>query len=178
MAVKFHQIFTGSEESLLQTGLSSDSLTPLCISRATEVEEAISVHSKGSASNYSGKIRALIFNMKKNADLREKVILGFTTVKALVNMTPAELATAEANKKRTETVKKLQDSMALDWDESNEHKINEQCGITGDLLKASLFTCGRCKSIKTTSTQKQTRSADEPMTVFVFCLNCGKRWKC
>jgi len=116
--------------------------------------------------------------MKKNADLREKLILGFTTVKSLVNMTPAELATAEENKKRTDTIQKLQDSMRLDWDDANENKINEQCGITGDLLKASLFTCGRCKSIKTTSTQKQTRSADEPMTVFVFCLNCGKRWKC
>ncbi len=52
------------------------------------------------------------------------------------------------------------------------------CGIKGELLKASLFTCGRCKSIKTTSTQKQTRSADEPMTVFVLCMNCGNRWKC
>jgi hypothetical protein len=46
-------------------------------------------------------------------------------------------------------------------------KINEMCGIKGELLQASLFTCGRCKSVKTTSTQKQTRSADEPMTVFV-----------
>ena len=66
----------------------------------------------------------------------------------------------------------------LDWVPENENKINEMCGIKGDLLKASLFTCGRCKSTKTTSTQKQTRSADEPMTVFVLCLNCGKRWKC
>jgi len=178
MAAKFHEIFSGSEASLLQTGLSSEALSPLCISRATEVEEAINLHSKGNASTYSTKVRALIFNMKKNADLREKLILGFTTVKSLVNMTPAELATAEENKKRTDTIQKLQDSMRLDWDDANENKINEQCGITGDLLKASLFTCGRCKSIKTTSTQKQTRSADEPMTVFVFCLNCGKRWKC
>jgi transcription elongation factor S-II len=40
------------------------------------------------------------------------------------------------------------------------------------------FKCGRCKSIKTTYFQMQTRSADEPMTVFVSCLNCGKNWKC
>lgn len=40
-----------------------------------------------------------------------------------------------------------------------------------------LFTCGKCKTKKTTYTQKQTRSADEPMTTFVLCKNCGNRWK-
>lgn len=39
------------------------------------------------------------------------------------------------------------------------------------------FTCGKCKSKKTTYTQAQTRSADEPMTTFVTCLNCDHRWK-
>ena len=41
-----------------------------------------------------------------------------------------------------------------------------------------LFTCGKCKSKKTTYYQMQTRSADEPMTTFVTCINCAKRWKC
>ena len=40
-----------------------------------------------------------------------------------------------------------------------------------------LFKCGKCKSTKTTYYQMQTRSADEPMTTFVTCLNCTKRWK-
>jgi transcription elongation factor S-II len=40
------------------------------------------------------------------------------------------------------------------------------------------FTCNKCKSKKTTYYQLQTRSADEPMTTFVSCLNCGKNWKC
>ena len=39
------------------------------------------------------------------------------------------------------------------------------------------FTCHKCKSKKTTYTQAQTRSADEPMTTFVTCLNCDNRWK-
>jgi len=41
-----------------------------------------------------------------------------------------------------------------------------------------LFKCGKCKTMKTTYTQAQTRSADEPMTTFVTCLNCENRWKC
>ena len=32
-------------------------------------------------------------------------------------------------------------------------------------------------SKKTTYTQAQTRSADEPMTTFVTCLDCNHRWK-
>ena len=40
------------------------------------------------------------------------------------------------------------------------------------------FKCGKCKSVKTTYYQMQTRSADEPMTTFVTCKGCGNRWKC
>ena len=48
------------------------------------------------------------------------------------------------------------------------------------ILEASTdnFTCWKCKSKKCTYYQLQTRSADEPMTTFVTCLNCGSRWKC
>jgi len=42
----------------------------------------------------------------------------------------------------------------------------------------SFYTCGKCKSNKVEHTQRQTRSADEPMTVFCNCLKCGKRWRC
>lgn len=40
-----------------------------------------------------------------------------------------------------------------------------------------MFKCGKCKSMKTTYYQMQTRSADEPMTTFVNCMNCNNRWK-
>ena len=39
------------------------------------------------------------------------------------------------------------------------------------------FKCTRWKQRKCTYYELQTRSADEPMTVFVTCLNCGKRWR-
>lgn len=35
----------------------------------------------------------------------------------------------------------------------------------------------KCSTRKTTYYQMQTRSADEPMTTFVTCHECGKRWK-
>lgn len=43
---------------------------------------------------------------------------------------------------------------------------------------AGIFKCGKCKSKKTTYYQMQTRSADEPMTTYVTCMECSNRWKC
>jgi transcription elongation factor S-II len=40
------------------------------------------------------------------------------------------------------------------------------------------FTCRKCKGNQCTYYQMQTRSADEPMTTFIFCLGCNNRWKC
>ena len=46
------------------------------------------------------------------------------------------------------------------------------------LAVKSFYTCGKCKSDKVEHTQRQTRSADEPMTVFCNCLKGGNRWRC
>jgi len=39
------------------------------------------------------------------------------------------------------------------------------------------FLCKGCKKRECTYYEHQTRSADEPMTIFIQCLNCGKRWR-
>ena len=39
------------------------------------------------------------------------------------------------------------------------------------------FTCSKCKSKKCTYYEMQTRSADEPATIFITCLDCGKNWR-
>lgn len=43
--------------------------------------------------------------------------------------------------------------------------------------ESGLFQCRKCKSRNTTYYSLQTRSADEPMTNFITCKNCGNRWK-
>ena len=42
---------------------------------------------------------------------------------------------------------------------------------------SNLFKCPRCYKSKTIHCEVQTRSSDEPMTTFITCLECGKRWK-
>jgi transcription elongation factor S-II len=39
------------------------------------------------------------------------------------------------------------------------------------------FLCRKCGKRECTFYEMQTRSADEPMTIFITCLSCGNRWK-
>jgi hypothetical protein len=50
--------------------------------------------------------------------------------------------------------------------------------LEGNLAMATdRFRCSQCKKKLCSYYELQTRSADEPMTIFVSCLNCGKNWK-
>ena len=41
----------------------------------------------------------------------------------------------------------------------------------------TLYKCGKCGARKTTIHELQTRSADEPMTLFITCFNCKHKWR-
>jgi len=66
------------------------------------------------------------------------------------------------------------------WQELIDKKIIKDKNKFESNLEASTdtFTCRKCKSNKCTFYQQQIRSADEPMTTFVTCIECGNRWKC
>ncbi|KAJ0036460.1 hypothetical protein NQD34_005137 [Periophthalmus magnuspinnatus] len=53
-----------------------------------------------------------------------------------------------------------------------EHQLSRVGGTETDM-----FVCSKCKGKNCTYNQVQTHSADEPMTTFVVCNNCGNRWK-
>ena len=41
----------------------------------------------------------------------------------------------------------------------------------------SVLQCGKCKQNTVDYYEKQTRGADEPMTLFAHCQTCGNRWR-
>ena len=59
-----------------------------------------------------------------------------------------------------------------------EQQIREKRQLEGNKAMATdRFLCKRCHKRECTYYELQTRSADEPMTIFITCLNCGKHWK-
>ena len=69
------------------------------------------------------------------------------------------------------------DEMKKFRQECAKESIREAQVAKNQGTETDLFKCGKCGKRRTTYTQLQTRSADEPMTTFVLCLDCGKRWK-
>ena len=65
------------------------------------------------------------------------------------------------------------------WKELIDQKIKRDENKYNTCIQAStdMFTCRKCKSKRCTYYELQTRSADEPATIFVTCLDCGKNMK-
>lgn len=59
----------------------------------------------------------------------------------------------------------------------NDQNLKNARAAQDTQAETDQFKCGRCKQRKCKYYQMQTRSADEPMTTFVTCVNCGNRWK-
>lgn len=118
---------------------------------------------------YINRSKDIVFNLDPNSyvgnkKLIEKLFSGDFNEFELCNMSSKQLyperwieLNDEIVKEQTEELRKLK----------GDDKIQED----------GLFKCGKCKKWKTTYYQMQTRSADEPATTYVNCLNCGNRWK-
>ena len=65
------------------------------------------------------------------------------------------------------------------WKVHIEKKMKRDASKYNDNMQAStnMYTCKKCKSQRCTYYEMQTRSADEPATIFVTCLDCGKNWR-
>jgi len=116
------------------------------------------------ASIYKQKFLTIQKSLKDNPKLKSKILEKKLKTQDVINMRPEHLCPDGLYAKQIE--EKIHKDMKKEY---LSREIKNQEGF---------FKCGRCKSMKTTYYQLQTRSADEPMTTFVSCLNCGRNWKC
>jgi transcription elongation factor S-II len=109
---------------------------------------------------YADHLRTIYINLS-NKELTELVDTGVIKSHEIAFMTHQEMQPRRWDKMIAE--KAVRDK--------NKFETNIEAST-------DLFTCRKCRSKKCTYYALQTRSADEPMTTFVSCLNCGCRWKC
>ena len=107
---------------------------------------------------YVDHLRSIYFNLKPA--LLEKIKNGEILAQQVPFMTHQELQPEK-------------------WSKLIELKIKRDKSKFENNVEASTdtFTCRKCKSNKCSYYQLQTRSADEPMTIYVTCLSCDNRWK-
>jgi transcription elongation factor S-II len=135
------------------------------LSKATAVEAAAYDYlGPETKEEYRQKMRSLFQNLKNksNPGLRVRVISGEITPDKFVRMTSDELRSEEQREKDKKLQKQNMDNAMVPQQERS--------------ISTSL-QCGKCGQRKVTYTEAQTRSADEPMTLFCTCMNCGKSWR-
>ena len=95
-----------------------------------------------------------------NSELIERWKDGEFTLDSLGHWTPYELQPSQ-------------------WKDLKDQQFRrEQRILEGNIAMATdRFRCSRCKKKQCSYYELQTRSADEPMTIFISCINCGKQWK-
>ncbi|KFM05453.1 Transcription elongation factor A protein 3, partial [Aptenodytes forsteri] len=139
-----------------------------CEKMASEIEDHILWGGLGELKStdmkYRNRVRSRISNLKdpKNPSLRRNVLCGAILPSLIARMTAEEMASDELKELRN----------AMTQEAIREHQMAKTGGTVTDL-----FQCGKCKKKNCTYNQVQTRSADEPMTTFVLCNECGNRWK-
>ncbi|XP_076136661.1 transcription elongation factor A protein 3 isoform X9 [Alosa pseudoharengus] len=135
-----------------------------CDSVAAEIEDHVYKEFRATDMKYKNRVRSRISNLKdpKNPNLRKNVLAGSIELVRFATMTAEEMASDELKELRN----------TLTQEAIREHQMAKTSGTTTDLLQ-----CGKCRKKNCTYNQVQTRSADEPMTTFVLCNECGNRWK-
>jgi len=110
---------------------------------------------------YTDKLKSIYINLKESPKLLEQIKDKQIEAKVLAFMTHQEM-------------------MPEKWDDMIQQKMKRDKTKYEDNMVASTdtFTCRKCHSNKCAYYQQQVRSADEPMTTFVTCVECGNRWKC
>ena len=109
---------------------------------------------------YLDRLRSIYINLK-NPIFLEQINNGEITYQMLAYMTHQEMNPERWKKLIDEKIKR---------DENKYNTENIQAST-------DMFTCKKCKSKRCTYYELQTRSADEPATIFVTCLDCGKNMK-
>ena len=136
------------------------------IEKVVEIEEKLNETLTGETP-YVNRVLEIIHNIKdkKNAEFRENIINGVIKPEDLCTMNAIDMLSKKRQKEIEEEKIKQVDEVRADWQEKHGQ------------VTEGVYKCRVCGGKKTIQHEQQTRSADEPMTLFITCLNCKNTWK-
>ena len=126
---------------------------------------------------YQAQLRSRVYNLKNNERLRFEVVFDHINPYLFATMKAEDMAKDELKKKREELHSQRMEEARSDWAVANFDKLQAAAGVSSD--SKSMYECPKCGSTRVHSHAQQTRSSDEPMTVFCQCLNkeCNQRFR-
>ncbi|XP_063902185.1 transcription elongation factor A protein 1-like [Zophobas morio] len=134
------------------------------VSVAVEVEKALFQRYNSAGISYKNAAIARRACLSENSQLRQLLLSGALSPCEFAKMSPEEMETNDLK-----AAKKVA-----------KEKLLHSCKQSTKTLQTTReFTCGKCKNDHCQFFEMQTRSADEPMTMFVFCMTpgCNNKWK-
>jgi len=114
---------------------------------------------------YLSKVRSIYSNIKEdsyiqNKEFKSKILSGIINPDEIASLSPYDIY--------PEIWKELIDL------KSKSDKLRYE--LKPEAM-TDVFKCRKCGSRSCSYYEVQTRSADEPMTQFINCLDCGNRWR-
>ena len=123
--------------------------------------EAVAHAVSHSRAMYLDKMQQIVYNVHTNAMLRDKTNIALMSNEEMATGTIIQDIERESRKQR----------------ERFDHILAEKYEKISDSSCKSALRCRRCGNPDVVADQKQTRGADEAMTIFCTCTKCGNRWR-
>jgi DNA-directed RNA polymerase subunit M/transcription elongation factor TFIIS len=136
-----------------------------CISYANENDITKSWKNPRFAHLYLEKARSVISNLDKNSYIKNVKLVDRIKEKEFL---PHDVAFMKPENIFPDRWKDTVQNLVKRYENAYE---NKRVAMTNQ------FLCLKCKKRECSYLERQTRSADEGMTIFVWCVNCGNSWK-
>lgn len=149
----------------------AQSHTAILQEAAERLEAAVFASLTGES--YLEQVKTLRYNLKQNSELTLLLLYEKEAPEDVALRPSSELATKDLQKERRKVAEREMQAKQGDWRENTLQDVRKELGVTG----GGLHNCRFCRSNNTIYNEKQTRGGDEPMTTFLYCLDCRKHDK-
>ena len=136
-----------------------------CIQYANEQEYAKSWKNPKFVNLYIEKARSIVYNLDPESYIQNTNLLNRVKEKEFL---PHEVAFMKPENLFPDRWKDSVEALFKKYENAYENKVHAM---------TNMFKCGKCKKRECTFTEVQLRSSDEPMTLFIRCINCGNSWR-